>query len=143
MTNPTTPQLADIPDDENGDVLRRMVEAGDDLAQAREIDFYFLFPTFDQASAFAGEAAALEDVEVGIAEAGVDGDEAGHEDADADDDDADDEAGASGETEVCVVRHMLPSHAGITAFESELSTLAARHGGEADGWGCEQVDPLH
>ena len=47
------------------------------------------------------------------------------------------------ETEVCVVRHMVPTHAGITAFESQLAAMAQRHDGEADGWGCEQVDRLH
>lgn len=109
-----------LPDDENAEVLRRMIESGDDLTLPRDIDFFFLFPTFAQAEAFATEAAALDDVGVGLA-APTDGPE----------------------TEVRVVRHMVPTHAGITVLESELWVMAQSHGGEADGWGCEQIDRLH
>lgn len=109
-----------LPDDENAEVLRQMIESGDDLSRPRDIDFFFTFPSFAQAEAFATDAAALDDVAVGL----------GPPDEDS-------------ETEVRVVRHMVPTHAGITVFESELWVIAQGHGGEADGWGCEQIDRLH
>jgi hypothetical protein len=34
---------AEFPKDENGDVLRRMYEGGDNLTQARVIDFCYIF----------------------------------------------------------------------------------------------------
>jgi hypothetical protein len=41
--------------------------------------------------------------------------------------------------EVHVVRHMLPTHEGITRFEDELSRAASTVGGRNDGWGCFNV----
>lgn len=119
-----------LPDDENAEVLRQMIESGDDLSLPRDIDFYFLFSSFAQAEAFATEAAALDDVEVGLA-------------APAEDPETEDSETEDPEIEVRVVRHMVPTHAGITVFESELWVMAQSHGGEADGWGCEQIDRLH
>lgn len=109
-----------LPDDENAEVLRQMIESGDDLSAPRDIEFFFLFASGAQAEAFSSEAAALDDVAVALA---------------APDEDR--------EFEVCVVRHMVPTHAGISVLESELSLLAQSHGGQADGWGCEQMDRLH
>ncbi len=37
-----------LPDDENGDVLRRMMEKGDDLTRPRDIDFSVLFADENQ-----------------------------------------------------------------------------------------------
>ncbi len=45
--------LHDIPDDENGDVLRRMQEGGDDLAVPRDIDFSVVFPDERSSEEFA------------------------------------------------------------------------------------------
>ncbi len=42
-----------FPNDENGDILAKMVERGDDLSKARKIDFYFAFPEKSQAENFA------------------------------------------------------------------------------------------
>jgi hypothetical protein len=42
-----------IPNDENGDVLRRMIKNGDDLSQPRMMDFCYIFPERRQALAFA------------------------------------------------------------------------------------------
>ena len=41
--------------------------------------------------------------------------------------------------EVHIVRRMLPTHEGITKFESELEREAALVGGRNDGWGCLTV----
>ena len=41
-----------FPNDDNGQVLQRMHEGGDDLTKARNIDFCFVFPDRTQALAF-------------------------------------------------------------------------------------------
>jgi hypothetical protein len=43
----------EIPNDENGDVLRRMLRDGDDLSQPPMMDFSYIFPERRQALAFA------------------------------------------------------------------------------------------
>ena len=43
----------DFPNDENGDVFRRMIRDGDDLSKPRMIDFCQIFPERRQALAFA------------------------------------------------------------------------------------------
>jgi hypothetical protein len=40
-----------FPEDENGDVLRRMYDGGDDLSQARIIDVCFIFPERNRTAA--------------------------------------------------------------------------------------------
>lgn len=105
-----------IPDDENGQVLRRMLEEGDDLDQPREIEFFHVFAGEADARAFAAAAASLPDLAVGAPE-------------------VDDE----GIWELCATRVMAPSHAAITALEETLAQLAAEHRGYPDGWGCLQV----
>ena len=115
-----------LPDDENGQVLRQMLEDGDDLSIAREIEFFHVFGAQEAAQAFADAAAALPQTQAGAHE--VDAPE------------VDDE----GIWEVCVRRHMEPTHAGITALESQLAQLADGFGGYADGWGCNPANvPLH
>lgn len=109
-------QLAMIPEDENGAVLRRMLEDGDDLTVPREVDFFLVFGEQAAAEAFVPAAAALGDVLVSVPE-------------------ADDE----GIWQVTVSRHMEPKHAAITALEKELTVLAEPFGGYPDGWGCMQA----
>jgi hypothetical protein len=110
-------RMAMIPDDENGQVLKRMLEDGDDLSRARDIEFFHVFAEEDRARSFADAAAALPDMAVESPE-------------------ADDE----GVWQVCVVRMMAPAHAAITALERELGDLAESHGGFADGWACSLAD---
>src|SRR5947209_1227343 len=43
-----------FPDDENGDVLRRMAAQGDDLTKPRNIDFTIIFSDATSAEQFAG-----------------------------------------------------------------------------------------
>ena len=102
-----------IPDDENGQVLRQMLEAGDDLALPRAIEFFHVFAGEADAQAFAAAASALPDLEV---------------DAPTVDDE--------GIWEVCATRVMAPAHAAITALENTLAALAGRHRCSPDGWGC-------
>ncbi|HEY4380691.1 MAG TPA: ribonuclease E inhibitor RraB [Acidobacteriaceae bacterium] len=103
-----------FPDDENGDVLRRMQRDGDDFTKARDIDFVVVLPTGDAASKFSGFCRQL-----GLT-ASID------------------HSGCVKELpwDVKVIKHMLPSYAEITDFEDELQVVAEELGGRNDGWGC-------
>jgi len=105
----------DFPDDENGDVLRRMQHGGDDLTQPRIIDFCFAFAERRQALAFA-EVVDDRDLEVCISY---------YEERDM--------------WQAIVKRYMIPTHRDITALESSLTAHAESVGGDADGWGCMKV----
>jgi hypothetical protein len=104
----------DFPNDENGDVLRRMKESGMDFSKSYDIDFEHLFPTEEGARAM---AQAVEKTgyktEVGYGEE-VKG------------------------WDCRVVVHMKPTHEGITAMEESLGKIADEHGGHSDGWGVLQ-----
>ena len=106
--------IASFPDDDNGAVLRRLQSDGDDLSKPRNIDFTVVLPTAAAAQAFARHFRAL-DYRVDTEESGC---------------------VAELPWDACVVRHMLPTHAGITAFEAELDAVARPLGGRNDGWGC-------
>ena len=108
-------QLAMIPDDETGQVLRRMVEDGDDLALERPIGFFHVFAEESDAQDFAAAASARPDLVV--------------EGPDFDDDD--------GIWEVTATRTMPAQHKAITALEAELAGLAQQYRGYPDGWGCD------
>lgn len=110
-------RMAMIPDDENGQVLKRMLEDGDDLSRERGIEFFHVFADEGRARAFAEAACALPDLDVDPPE-------------------SDDE----GVWQVCAVRVMVPAHAAITALERELGELAETHGGFSDGWGSPMAD---
>jgi hypothetical protein len=112
------PVSHDIPNDENGQVLRRFLEMGDDLTQPRNIEFEFIFG--DRSDALQFTAEVLEDKELAVT---IDWYE---------------EAGA---WNASVTRYMLPVHGAITAFECRISEVASRFGGRADGWGCFAVKP--
>lgn len=107
-------KLLSFPNDENGDVLHRMQANGDDLSKARSIDFTIVFPNESSAAEFArhfsqlGYRTTLENI-------------ACTEDFPWD---------------VVVVKHMPPTHSGITLFEDQLNSIAKPLGGRNDGWGC-------
>ena len=106
-------QRAMLPDDENGEVLRQMLEDGDDLTQPRDIRFFLVFGDEAQAGAFAVQAADVPDLAIAAPE-------------------VDDE----GIWVVAATRRMPASHAGITSLERLLATLADAYGGYPDGWAC-------
>jgi hypothetical protein len=110
-------QRAMLPADENGDVLRAMLDDGDDLTMPRDIGFLSVFAMQSQAEAFAAQAGALGDLRA--------------ESPEVDD---------GGVWQVACVRHMPASHAAITALEAELAALAQSHGGYPDGWSCDPAD---
>ena len=100
-----------FPDDENGDILRQMQAAGDNLEAARDMNFAFAFKTQSEAERFAAAITA-----------------------------PDFHAEASDYPErkmwqAEVTHFMLPTHAAITELEARLSKVAAEYGGSPDGWG--------
>jgi len=101
-----------IPNDANGDVLRRMLRDGDDLSKPRMIDFCHIFPERRQALAFAD---IIDDPELEVAISY-------YKERDL--------------WQVTVRRHMAPTHRDIAEFELSLAPKAQSVGGEADGWGC-------
>jgi len=105
------------PDDENGDVLRRLEAQGDDLTCSRDIDFTVVFPHQGSAEQFAkhfrtlGHAVSIKFSEVA----------------------------AGFPWDVVVVKKMTPSHKEIGDFENTLHNVAESLGGRNDGWGCFSV----
>lgn len=100
-----------FPDDENGDILRQMQAAGDNLDASRDMNFNFIFKTQSDAERFVANCAAPEF-----------------------------KAKATTYPErkmwqVVVTRHMTPTHAAISEVEAHLTKIATEYGGEADGWG--------
>jgi len=100
-----------IPNDENGDVLRLMIKNGDNLSQPRMMDFCYIFPERRQALAFA-EIVDDRELEVCISY---------KKERDM--------------WDAIVKRYMIPTHQDITTFELSLAAHAESVGGEADGWG--------
>jgi hypothetical protein len=103
-----------LPDDENGDVLRRMTAKGDDLTRPRNIDFSVLFADEGSAEKFAEHFRAL-GYQVSV---------------------KGDYPNPDFSWDVLVVRHMPASHQDITNFEKLLQSVADRWEGHNDGRGC-------
>ena len=102
------------PDDENGDVLRRLEAGGDDLTRPREVDFNVVSPAGNVAEQFADHFRVLGyvvSVELG-------------------------QVVEDFPWEVVVKKHMVPSHNEIGSFEEALQSIASPLGGRNDGWGC-------
>jgi len=110
--------LIQFPDDENGDVLRRMQEHGDDLSIPREVDFSVIFPSEDSALQFAVHMLKNEQ-KVSFS---------AYEEHD--------------ELPWQVQAHpvMEPTHENITGYEEQLAEDAAKYGGRNDGWGSMQQE---
>ncbi|MBX3434610.1 MAG: ribonuclease E inhibitor RraB [Pirellulales bacterium] len=107
---------ANFPEDENGEVLRRMASNGDNLEVPRNVDFEHIFASVEEALAFTAQVVNRTDtVSVNWYD-------------------------ERSSWNVRVTRHMIPTHDGITELELSLDQVARKHGGKADGWGCMQVD---
>ena len=104
----------DFPDDDNGDVLRRLQKNGDNLAKPRDVDFTVVFATEESAQECAKHFVGR-GYKVSIGNSGCATDLS---------------------WDVIVTKHMVPSHSGITQFEEELQEIAEGLGGRNDGWGC-------
>ncbi len=110
---PSESMMSGIPDDVNGDVLRRMLASGDDLSKSRDIEFVHVMPS-EEAGKWMAEQARELGFSVRV-----------HRSQD--------------DWETTCVRDMVPNHAAITKAEAELARLAEGLGGHADGWGCFDV----
>ena len=102
------------PNDDTGDVLRRMEAKGDTLTRRRDIDFTVVFSAQRAAEEFADHFRAQ-----GF-KVSVDGSNAEEESP----------------WDVTVVKNMIPSHRDIEDFEAYLQVAAEPLGGHNDGWGC-------
>ncbi len=100
--------------DENAAVLRDMTAAGDNLEKPRPMDFNHLFPTREDAIAFARrvDAEGLKPVVRPY-----------------------DKPGWPFDVTV-TTGAVLPTCDFITAMEQRLGAIAAEHNGRPDGWGC-------
>ena len=105
----------DFPNDENGQVLRRMHEHGDDLTKPRPIDFEHVLPNRHAAEAMARRSRDL-GYETKIRRRGP----------------------LTRKRDVTCTRTLLPTHAAITEAEGALAAIAYDLGGHEDGWGCFQ-----
>lgn len=102
------------PNDDNGDVLRRMEAQGDDLTRPRNIDFTVVFADESSAQAFSKHFQALGyAVSVDFAE-----------------------TVKAFPWDVVIVKHMTPLHQEIGDFEALLKGVVETLGGRNDGWGC-------
>ncbi len=110
-----------FPNDDNGRVLRRLQENGDDLTTPRNIDFTVVFPAQAFAEGFADQFRS-QGYKVSVEETKSD---------------------AELPWDVVVVKRMIPSHKEISEFEDTLSDFAAPLGGRNDGWGCLAQPTLH
>jgi Regulator of ribonuclease activity B len=112
----------DFPKDENGQVLKRMLEHGDDLSKQRYVDFIVVFPDKMRAEQFAEQFRnrgfeVLIQNSVTVPELPWD---------------------------VTASKFMYPTHQSITDIERELELAAVPLGGRNDGWGCfDQLGSTH
>jgi hypothetical protein len=102
--------FARFPADENGDVLWGMHKSGDNLERARRMDFFFLFPDKESATAFVRLANNDYEVETTFFE-------------------------EKKAWDVNCSITIVPTHERVSEVESALSTMAAPFRGKPDGWG--------
>ena len=109
------------PDDDNGEVLRRLEAKGDELSKPRNVDFSVVFPSKDAAEKFAEHFSAQSyETSVYFAE------------------DSNDLP-----WNVNVVKPMALSYDAIVSFEAFLQEVADTLGGQNDGWGCFSEPKQH
>ncbi len=107
--------MSQFPDDGNGDMLQALADAGVDLSNSLELDFYLVFPDKQKAETALNALTAL--------------DEGGEVELNFND---------LEQWELIVSLNMVPDHAAITAKEAELDKFAKKFGGYNDGWGVMQ-----
>lgn len=104
----------EFPDDENGTVLRGMLDSGDDLSRPRQIDFTVVLPGELQAQELA-EVFRRRGFEVSLKRTDV---------------------VPELPWDVTISSFMLPDHQAIADMENALQIIATPLGGKNDGWGC-------
>lgn len=108
-----------FPDDENGDVLRRMAESGFDFSIPHDVEFFAVFRTEREADVVARQFVA---------------DRAGGERIVA----IETQPAEKGGMELMLVKSMLVTHENVSAFEARLAERVSQHDGYMDGWGVLQ-----
>jgi hypothetical protein len=109
------------PEDDNGNVLRRMAAQGKDLTKTRNIDFTVVFAHASSAEQFAEHFREL-GYAISVRKTATEEDFP---------------------WDVIVVKHMVPTYEGITDFENLLQSVADRWNGHNDGWGCLSQPSTH
>ena len=107
----------DFPNDETGELLRLMQEQGDDLATPRDIDFFLIFETKDEADEFASRVDLGPEFTVSTSR---------YEKTE--------------KWQATLTVRMAPVYAEIVMLEKQVMRLGHEHGGEPDGWGCKVPD---
>ena len=95
--------------------LTQLREAGSDLSKPHEIDHWLYFPAQAPAQAVAKELAAKGFSSVSVAK-------------------------SKNEWQVKAHNRMVPSSAAVASTTKILESLAAKHGGEYDGWETQVVE---
>jgi len=108
-----------FPDDENGDVLRRMEASGFDFSVPHDVEFFAVFRTEYEADVVARQFVA---------------DRTGGEPITA----IETRPAENGGMELMVVKSMLVTHENVSSFEARLAERVSRHDGYMDGWGVLQ-----
>ena len=101
------------PNDETAELLRLMQEQGDDLSQPRDIDFFLIFETRDEAVGFANQAESGREFRVETSR---------YE--------------KTSKWQARLTAHLVPVHAEIVMLEKQVARLGREYGGQPDGWGC-------
>lgn len=106
----------DFPHDETGELLRLMQEQGDDLSVPRDVDFFLIFDSRDQALALANQADLGPEVSISTAR---------YE--------------KTSKWQATLTVHMAPVYAEILMLEKQVARLGREYGGQPDGWGCAKA----
>ena len=107
-----------FPNDDNGEVLWRLVEHGDDLSIARDIDFSLDFAT-EQQALDCGAYLFKNEFKIEL--------------------DPPLEGEPDSPWTVQVIPFLAPIHEDISGLEAHLTEIARHFGGERSDWGCEQA----
>ncbi|MCE9684952.1 ribonuclease E inhibitor RraB [Shewanella sp. AS16] len=105
-----------FPDDDNGQMLAAMADAGIDLSQALDVDFFLVFDDQRDAESALEALSGSEpegELEINFSE-------------------------ELSKWELIVSLNMVPEYAAIVAEETRLNDFAAEFDGMTDGWGVMQ-----
>ena len=108
----------ELPDDADGDALRRLVAMGCDLSRPMTIDFAVDVPSAEAGQAVA-DLASMAGYRVAVKQ----------DESESGDDDE------SGDWTCYCEREMIADHAALLEAQAELSRLSGPHGGWCEAWG--------
>ncbi|OYY73220.1 MAG: hypothetical protein B7Y40_10420 [Gammaproteobacteria bacterium 28-57-27] len=108
-----------FPNDENGDVLRRMEASGFDFSVPHDVEFFAVFRTEAEADTVARQFVA---------------DRTGGDPVVA----IETQPAERGGMELMVVKSMVVTYENVSAFEQRLAQRVSQHDGYMDGWGVLQ-----